>query len=106
MTTSVSFFGQILAQSCDHYFFLFGAIVAPEFQMTVICNKNSERSEKDGFAVRKLSKLYGAFHLPFQTMPGIGWWVIQRQANVSFSTAINRYRWCVSNGFDARGLVR
>ena len=32
----------------------------------------SERSEKDGFAVRKLSKLYGAFQLAFQTMPGIG----------------------------------
>ena len=38
--------------------------------MTVICKI---RSEKDGFAVRKLSKLYGAFHPAFQTTPGIGW---------------------------------
>ena len=64
----VSFFGQILAQSCDHYFFLFSAILAPKFEMTVFCKI---RSERDGFAVRKLSKLYGAFQLAFQTMPGI-----------------------------------
>ena len=27
-------------------------------------------------------------------------------ANVSFLTAMNGYRWCTSNGFDARGLER